>query len=137
MSTSGNAQNIAANRQALFQAECHVERNKTQAYLIRSIVEENHDSIHKNYQAAFRGNRNIANANTDDLFRNREMLIRCAPTESDVHVNFREAKLNETKLDFLEHRADLNARVLVCPHQNTTKNRFKQSPPCPQRDLRV
>ena len=44
--------------------------------MARSIVEENHDSILKNYHAAFRGNRNLANANTDDLFRNRQMLIR-------------------------------------------------------------
>jgi hypothetical protein len=39
--------------------------------MARSIVEENHDSILKNYHATFRGNRNLANANTDDLFRNR------------------------------------------------------------------
>jgi hypothetical protein len=115
MSSSSNASNIALNRQALYQAECRVERNKTQAYLIRSVVEENHDSIMKNYHAAFRGNRNLANANTDDLFRNRQMLIRCANAGSDVHVNFREAKINEAKIDFLEHRADLNARVLVNP----------------------
>jgi len=112
MSSSSNASNIALNRQALFQAECHVERNKTQAYLIRSVVEENHDSILKNYHAAFRGNRNLANANTDDLFRNRQMLIRCTKVDSDVQVNFREAKSNEAKIEFLEHRADLNARVL-------------------------
>ena len=103
MSSSSNASNIALNRQNLFKAECQVERNKTQAYLIRSIVEENHDSILKNYHAAFRGNRNLANANTEDLFRNRQMLIRSAKSDNDVQVNFREAKTNEAKIDFLQH----------------------------------
>ncbi len=45
-------------------------------YMARSVVEENHDSILKNYHAAFRGNRNLANANTDDLFRNRYAILR-------------------------------------------------------------
>ena len=44
--------------------------------MARSVVEENHDSILKNYHAAFRGNRNLANANTDDLFRNRFAILR-------------------------------------------------------------
>jgi hypothetical protein len=44
--------------------------------MARSIVEENHDSILKNYHAAFRGNRNLANANTEDLFRNRYAILR-------------------------------------------------------------
>ena len=86
MSSSSNASNIALNRQALFQAECHVERNKTQAYLIRSVVEENHDSILKNYHAAFRGNRNLANANTDDLFRNRFAILRAMKIDAANQV---------------------------------------------------
>ncbi len=119
MESSINASAIALNRQNLFKVECQVERNKTQAYLIRSIVEENHDSILKNYHAAFRGNRNLANANTEDLFRNRQMLIRSAKSDNDVQVNFREAKTNEAKIDFLEHRAELNSRVLVAPPHST------------------
>lgn len=86
MSSSSNASNIALNRQALYQAECRVERNKTQAYLIRSVVEENHDSILKNYHAAFRGNRNLANANTDDLFRNRYAILRSMKIDSANQV---------------------------------------------------
>ena len=87
MSSSSNAANIALNRQNLFKAESQVERNKTQAYLIRSIVEENHDSILKNYHAAFRGNRNLANANTDDLFRNRYSILRSMKIDSTNQVH--------------------------------------------------
>jgi hypothetical protein len=96
--------------------------------MARSVVEENHDSILKNYHAAFRGNRNLANANTDDLFRNRYAILRAMKIDAanqvsklttdgslaaykfhtgfsritrtaQVHVNFREAKLNEAKIE--------------------------------------
>jgi hypothetical protein len=50
--------------------------------MARSIVEENHDSILKNYHATFRGNRNLANANTDDLFRNRYSILRSMKIDS-------------------------------------------------------
>jgi hypothetical protein len=55
-------------------------------YMARSVVEENHDSILKNYHAAFRGNRNLANANTDDLFRNRYAILRSMKIDSANQV---------------------------------------------------
>ena len=54
--------------------------------MARSVVEENHDSILKNYHAAFRGNRNLANANTDDLFRNRFAILRAMKTDGANQV---------------------------------------------------
>jgi hypothetical protein len=54
--------------------------------MARSVVEENHDSILKNYHAAFRGNRNLANANTDDLFRNRYAILRSMKIDSANQV---------------------------------------------------
>ena len=43
------------------------------------------------------------------------LFFAAARAANGVQSNFREAKSNEAKLDFLEHRADLNARVLVPP----------------------
>ncbi len=54
--------------------------------MARSVVEENHDSILKNYHAAFRGNRNLANANTDDLFRNRFAILRAMKIDAANQV---------------------------------------------------
>ena len=54
--------------------------------MARSVVEENHDSILKNYHAAFRGNRNLENANTDDLFRNRFAILRAMKTDGANQV---------------------------------------------------
>jgi hypothetical protein len=56
-------------------------------YMARSVVEENHDSILKNYHAAFRGNRNLANANTDDLFRNRYAILRAMKIDAGNQVS--------------------------------------------------
>ena len=42
--------------------------------MTRSLVLENASWIRKNYEAAFTGNRQLANQNTDDLFRNRTTL---------------------------------------------------------------
>jgi hypothetical protein len=44
--------------------------------MARAVVEENHASILRNYHAAFRGNRNLANSNTEDVFRNRYAILR-------------------------------------------------------------
>ena len=66
-----NRANISKNRADLFLAECEVMKNRTNAYMARSLVHENKALIDKNYNSAFNGNRQLANQNTEDLFRNR------------------------------------------------------------------
>mgnify|MGYP001196427664 FL=1 len=107
-----NRKNIMRNRKALFGLECQVTINKTNAYSTRSAIEENRALILKNYTAAFMGNRQLANQNTDDIFRNRKTILSSLDAQSDVQKNFVESSLNEASIDFLEHRADLNASVL-------------------------
>ena len=112
--SAANKEKISANRASLFMAECQVMDNRSNAYMARSLVQENQSLIQKNYSSAFMGNRQLANQNTDDLFRNRQAIIRAIPIDSanPVQVNFREAMTNSTKIDFLEHRSSLNAKVL-------------------------
>ena len=113
MATSAtNRKNIKKNRRTIFEVEATVTSNRAKAYATRSIIEENRAMILKNYTAAFMGNRQLANQNTDDVFRNRKALIATVDAESDVQQNFKESLNNETTLDFLEHRADLNSAVL-------------------------
>jgi len=58
------------------------------------------------------GNRQLANGNTDDLFRNRHAIIKAAPAASQVQENLKQALANATKLEYLDHRSKLNERVL-------------------------
>lgn len=92
--------------------EGSVNHNKARAYLLRSKVAENAALINKNYNAAFLGNRQLANENTDALFRNRIALLQALPVNNEVQINYREAKINQAKLAFLDHRSTLNAQVL-------------------------
>jgi len=112
MSVESNRANITGNRRKIFDLESEVMRNRFLAYETRAYVSENNALIRKNYEAAFGGNRQLANYNTDAAFRNRQAAVRNLPGDSAVHVNFREAKFNRTKLEFLDHRSKLNERVL-------------------------
>ena len=68
--------------------------------------------ILSNYSAAFMGNRQLANNNTDEIFGNRNAILSNYDTNNDVELNFINAQKNKTALDFLEHRSTLNAAVL-------------------------
>jgi len=110
--TAANKDKIAANRKAIFELEGDVNYNKARGYLTRSLVAENTSLILKNYNSAFLGNRQLANANTDCIFRNRVALLQCLPASTDVEINFREAMINKAKLTFLKHRSQLNSQLL-------------------------
>ncbi len=109
---TSNRKNIMKNRKAVFGLECQVTANKTNAYATRSNIEENRALILKNYTAAFMGNRQLANQNTDDIFRNRKAILGSLDAQTDVQKNYVESCLNEASIDYLEHRALLNASVL-------------------------
>jgi hypothetical protein len=112
MSVSQNKHNIEENRRKIFELENQVLYNRALAHATRSLVTENQAVIHKNYIAAFNGNRQLANQNTDDIFRNRAAIVRNIKATTPVEVNYREAMSNKVKLEFLQHRAKLNERVI-------------------------
>merc|ERR1740133_113991 len=85
--------------------------NKTKLYAVRAIIEENRALLMKNYASALQGNRNVANHNTDDIFKNRVGILDSLKTEGQVQENFRNTKYNESNVDFLEHRSQINNRV--------------------------
>jgi hypothetical protein len=123
MSVEENKKNIQANRRKIFDLENAVTFNKAQAYYVRSLVQENQASINRNYIAAFIGNRQLANQNTEDAFRNRTAIIRNADASTPVLANFKEAMLNKVKIDFLEHRSKLNEKVLSISEQMASVNK--------------
>ena len=106
MATSkNNKAAVKKNRRSIFEVEAAVTANRAKAYAARSIVEENRAGILKNYTAAFMGNRQLANQNTDDVFRNRRAIISSIDADTAVEENYRDSLLNEATLEFLEHRA--------------------------------
>ena len=68
--------------------------------------------ILSNYAAAFMGNRQIANSNTDEIFENRQAILDNAVSGNDVEENFINSQKNKAALDFLNHRSALNSAVL-------------------------
>jgi hypothetical protein len=120
--TAENKQKIAANSRSIFELEASVNHNKARAYLLRSRITENSDLIQANRSAAFLGNRQLANDNTEQIFRNRIALLKTLPSTTDVQVNFREAMINKARLAQLNHRSKLNATVLSISHDMAVVN---------------
>ena len=99
-----NAKAIKENRKKIFKLDAEVMTNKANAYLSRAMIEENRMMILSNYSAAFLGNRQLANSNTDEVFDNRT------------------AQKNKASLDFLKHRSDLNTALLKVSEEMAAVN---------------
>jgi len=123
MSVEANRQQIRENRRAIFELENDVHRNRAAAYGTRAIITENASLIRKNYDAAFSGNRQLINFNTDAAFRNRQAAVRNIPATTDVETNYREAMTNRVKLEWLQHRSKLNERVIRVSKRFAEANR--------------
>jgi hypothetical protein len=102
---------IKENKAALHKLESTVLGNKQKLYQERAYIEENRALILKNYAAAFMGNRQMANQNTDDIFRNRKAIVKALPCTTQVQLNFVESHINRARVDYLEHRAKMNSKV--------------------------
>ena len=103
---------INENRKRVFAIDAEVMTNKALIYSSRSIIEENRSMILSNYAAAFMGNRQLANNNTDEIFKNRQAILDNINTQSDTESNFVNAQKNKASLDFLDHRSALNSEIL-------------------------
>jgi len=107
-----NRANLMANRKKIYALEKGVMENKKNAYLNRSMSTVNMHLIMRNREAAFGGNRQLANYNTDMLFSNRRGILHALPDDTVVQKNFKDCMLNKVKLEFLEHRSELNTEVM-------------------------
>lgn len=107
-----NKKAIAVNRERILAIDTAVMNNKASIYQSRSMIEENRLMILSNYAAAFMGNRQLANANTDELFANRTAILENHDSQSDVEKNCISASLNSASLAFLNHRSSMNSAVL-------------------------
>ena len=107
-----NARAIKENRKRIFKLAAEVMTNKANAYISRSMIEENRLMILSNYSAAFMGNRQLANSNTEEIFENRSTILENYKPKNEVEENYVNAQKNKGALDFLKHRSDLNSSLL-------------------------
>lgn len=97
----------------MFLLEAEIMKNKSQIYVSRSIIEENRLMILSNYAAAFVGNRQIANNNTEEIFKNRKKILKNLSDNEKVNIKDLSTQKLKAKLDFLNHRTHLNNTVLT------------------------
>jgi hypothetical protein len=117
-----NAKAIQQNKKRIFKIDADVMTNKANAYLSRSIIEENRMMILSNYSAAFLGNRQLANSNTDEVFDNRNAILSNYKAKNEVEENYINAQKNKASLDFLKHRSELNTALLKVSEEMAAVN---------------
>ena len=109
---SDNQNKIQENRRKIFELDALVNANKTKVEVCRASVEQNYAAIMRNYNAAYMGNHNLLNQNTDEILRSRLAILSNMVAEKEVEVDFRESMNNMAQLDFLEHKSEVNKATL-------------------------
>jgi len=111
-----NRKAIKENKAALHQLHLDVMTNKEKLYAVRSLIIENRDLALKNYTGAFMCNRQCANQNTDDIFKNRRSILNTLKDDKKAYKesafsNYINSKHNEANIEYYENRSLLNNRV--------------------------
>lgn len=117
-----NKEAIARNRERIFKIDADVMHNKSLVYQSRSMIEENRLMILSNYSAAFMGNRQLANHNTEEIFENRRTILASMDPSDEVQSNFINSQINKASLDYLQHRSELNSAVLAISEEMAAVN---------------
>jgi len=107
-----NRKKIAENRRQVFIVESAILDNKVKSRHTGAVIDELHASIIANYSAAFCGNLELANQNTEDMFRNRIAIINNLVAEDEVEENYIESMRNQIHIDYLTHRVEINTNAL-------------------------
>ena len=107
-----NKEKIQENRRKIFELDVLVNSNKTKVEVCRAAVEQNYTAIMRNYNAAYMGNHNLLNQNSEEILRNRLAILGNMVAETSVETDFRESMNNMAQLDFLEHKSQVNKTVL-------------------------
>lgn len=103
-----NKANIRRNQRRIFELDAGVSTTYAELMLLLADIEENRALLHRNFTSAFMGNRSIAIDNVDDLFRCRMAMLDALEPSSEVEINFKSRMSNQTRIEQLENRADLN-----------------------------
>jgi hypothetical protein len=102
---------IQRNKRAIFDVEALVQFNVGQIQVARSTIEENITDAQQSYLINAAGNRELIMRTTDDVFRNRLMMIEgLNPTNTDEEA-FQLSMANRVKVEYLEHRSKINRKM--------------------------
>jgi hypothetical protein len=102
---------ISKNKRAIFDVEAIVQFNVGQIQVARSTIEENITDAQQSYLVNAGGNRELIMRTTDDVFRNRLMMIdQLSPTNTDQEA-FQLSMANRVKVEYLDHRSKINRKM--------------------------
>ena len=106
----------------IFQSKSQVMANTALICQSRSMIEEIRLMIISNYSAAFMGNRQLANTNTDEIFlRNIEILSKVKAPDG-VQTDYLNAQIDRNNLEYLKQQSDLNTTNLKVNEKMATIN---------------
>ena len=106
----------------IFQSKSQVMANTALICQSRSMIEEIRLMIISNYSAAFMGNRQLANTNTDEIFlRNIENLSNVKAPDG-VQTDYLNAQIDRNNLEYLKQQSDLNTINLKVNEKMATIN---------------
>ena len=106
----------------IFQRKSQVMANTALICQSRSMIEEIRLMIISNYSAAFMGNRQLANTNTDEIFlRNIEILSNVKAPDG-VQTDYLNAQIDRNNLEYLKQQSDLNTTNLKVNEKMATIN---------------
>jgi len=111
MDPEQQAKMIAEQTRRAFDVEAYVQYNVAQTQVARSIVEENVTDAMQSWAINAGGNREMIMRTTDDVYRNRLMMLNLLKPESAEQATFQESLINKTKLEYLQHRNVMNRRM--------------------------
>ena len=111
MDPEAQAAMISEQTKRAFDVEAYVQYNVAQTQVARSIVEENVTDAMQSWAINAGGNREMIMRTTDDVYRNRLMMLNLLKPESAEQATFQESLINKTKLDYLSHRNTMNRRM--------------------------
>lgn len=120
MDPEAQAAMIAEQTRRAFDVEAYVQYNVAQTQVARSIVEENVTDAMQSWAINAGGNREMIMRTTDDVYRNRLMMLNLLKPENPVEAAFQESMINKTKLEYLQHRNVMNRRMVDIAHDMAT-----------------
>ncbi len=102
---------IRKNRRIIFELQGEVSTTYADLMLLLADIEEHRSLWHRNFTAAFTGNRAIAIDNANDLYLARHEMTNALEPKSDVETNFRLMVINETEIEQIENSVKLNEKL--------------------------
>jgi hypothetical protein len=103
---------VARNTRRAWDSEAIVQFNVAQVQVARSIVEENVTDAMQSYTINAGGNRELIMRTTDDVYRNRMMMLTQLVPQNPQQALFQDSLITKTKLDYLHHRNHVNQEMV-------------------------